>query len=50
MLLGNETLIVENLKYTLVLDVEKTYLFSFLPLKILDIDGSPIRAVAIEIA
>lgn len=47
-LLGRETLIVENLNNTLVLDFDKSYLFSFLPLKILGTDGSPIRAVAIE--
>lgn len=47
-LLGNDTLIVENLNNTFALDFEKSYLFSFLPLKILGTDGSPIRAVAIE--
>ena len=47
-LLGSDTLIVENLNNTCALDVEKSYLFSFLPLKILGTDGSPIRAVAIE--
>lgn len=47
-LLRNETLIVENLNNTLLLDFDKSYLFSFLPLKILGTDGSPVRAVAIE--
>ena len=47
-LLGHNRLIVENLNHTLKLDFEKTYLFSFLPLKIHGTDGSPIRAVAIE--
>ena len=48
-LLGNETLIVENLDNTFTLDFQKVYLFSFLPLKVLGTDGSPIRAVAIEV-
>lgn len=48
-LLGSETLIVENLTNTLALDFGKPYLFSFLPLKIRGTDGSPIRAVAMEI-
>lgn len=47
-LLGSDTLIVENLTNTLALDFGKPYLFSFLPLKILGTDGSPIRAVAME--
>ena len=47
-LLGNETLIVENLNSTLALDFGKSYLFSFLPLKISGTNGSPIRAIAIE--
>ncbi len=48
-LLGNDVLIVENLANTAELDFEKEYLFSFLPLKVRGTDGSPIRAVAIEI-
>lgn len=47
-LLGHETLIVENLNNTFALDFGKRYLFSFLPLKISGTDGSPIRAVAWE--
>lgn len=47
-LLSNEIFIVENLNHTFALDFEKNYLFSFLPLKIIGTDGSPIRAVAIE--
>ena len=48
-LLGNDTLIVENLSNTEQLDSSCTYLFSFLPLKISGSDGSPIRAVAMEL-
>lgn len=47
-LLGSDTLIVENLNNALALDFGKSYLFSFLPLKIFSTDGSPIRAVAME--
>ena len=47
-LLGADTLIVENLNNADALDFEKTYCFSFLPLKVLGTDGSPIRAIAIE--
>lgn len=47
-LLGRETLIVENLNNTLALEFGKPYLFSFLPLKVMGTDGSPIRAVAID--
>ena len=47
-LLGSETLIVENLNNTFALEFGKPYLFSFLPLKILGTDGSPVRAVAID--
>lgn len=48
-LLGSERLIVENLDNTFALEFEKSYLFSFLPLKVLGTDGSPIRAIAIEV-
>ncbi|MCF0143869.1 MAG: cyclase family protein [Firmicutes bacterium] len=47
-LLGNDTLIVENLNNTGELDFGKEYTFSFQPLKITGSDGSPIRAIAIE--
>jgi len=47
-LLGRETLIVENLNNTISLEFGKPYLFSFLPLKVMGTDGSPIRAVAID--
>ena len=45
MLLGNETLIVEYLCNLNSLPKEEAF-YSFLPLKILEADGSPIRAVA----
>lgn len=47
-LLSNDTLIVENLSNLSALDPSKSYYFSFLPLKLDDTDGSPIRATAIE--
>ena len=45
MLLGNETLIVEYLCNLEALPKEEAF-YSFLPLKILEADGSPVRAIA----
>lgn len=45
-LLGNETLIVENLARLDQLTPGKLYSFAFLPLKLAGLDGSPVRAVA----
>jgi kynurenine formamidase len=49
-LLSNEVLIVENLNNLSSIDPSKNYCFSFLPLKLDDTDGSPIRAAAIELS
>jgi kynurenine formamidase len=46
MLLGNDVLIVENLTRLDQLTPDKPYHFSFLPLALAGLDGSPIRAVA----
>lgn len=46
--LSNDVLIVENLARLETLDVSKEYMFNFFPLKTVNADGSPIRAVAIE--
>ena len=48
-LLENDTLIVENLANLKKLQPAKLYQFSFLPLLLPGIDGSPIRAIAWEI-
>lgn len=48
-LLSKDILIVENLSNLSVLNSQKSYLYSFLPMKLEDTDGSPVRAVAIEI-
>ena len=46
--LSNDVLIVENINNSLALDQERSYLFSFAPIKVLGSDGAPIRALAIE--
>jgi arylformamidase len=48
-LLGNDLLIVENLRGLDQLMASKIYEFAFLPLPLTGLDGSPIRAVAREI-
>lgn len=45
-LLGNETLIAENLARLDQLTPGRLYHFAFLPLKLTGLDGSPVRAVA----
>lgn len=45
-LLGNDVLIVENLARLDQLEAGKAYQFSFLPLLLAGLDGSPVRAVA----
>jgi kynurenine formamidase len=45
-LLGAGILIVENLTGLNQLTAGNTYMFSFLPLKLAGVDGSPVRAVA----
>ena len=45
-LLGADIMIVENLRGLDQLEPGAIYQFSFLPLKLRDLDGSPIRAVA----
>jgi len=47
-LLGNDILIVENLTKLAQLQSNKIYRFSFLPLLMATVDGSPVRAVAWE--
>jgi arylformamidase len=47
-LLGGDVLIVENLKGLMQLEPDRLYQFSFLPLLLKGLDGSPIRAVAWE--
>ena len=47
-LLGNEILIVENLRNLGAIEKIRG-LYSFLPLKLKDADGSPIRAVFMDI-
>jgi arylformamidase len=47
-LLGKNILIVENLKSLSQLQAGKIYQFSFLPLALHGLDGSPVRAVAWE--
>ena len=47
-LLGNDVLIVENLTKLAQLQSNKIYRFSFLPLLMATVDGSPVRAVAWE--
>lgn len=46
--LSNDVLIVENLTHLEELDPSIAYTCGFLPLKTVDADGSPIRAVAME--
>lgn len=48
LLLGKEILIVENLAHLSALQPGRLYQFSFLPLRLAGLDGSPIRAVAWE--
>jgi len=48
-LLGNDILIVENLTGLARLQPETVYQFSFMPLRLRALDGSPVRAVAWEI-
>lgn len=48
-LLSKDILIVENLTHLWTLDPTARYLFSFLPLKLKNTDGSPVRAAAIKI-
>lgn len=48
-LLGNEVLIVENLDHTTALDPDRRYCFCFMPIKLKNSDGAPIRAFAVEI-
>lgn len=45
-LLGADVLLVENLTNLSALRTKSSYFFSFLPLKLSDADGAPIRAVA----
>ncbi len=45
-LLGSDVLIVENLTGLDQLEPKKAYQFSFLPLRLAGLDGSPVRAVA----
>lgn len=47
-LLGNDTLIVENIADSDALIPGKEYVFSFLPLKVTGTDGSPVRATACD--
>jgi len=47
-LLGQDILIVENLARLAQLETGKVYQFSFLPLLLAGLDGSPVRAVAWE--
>lgn len=47
-LLGNDILIVENLTRLVQLRLDTIYHFSFLPLLLPGLDGSPVRAVAWE--
>ena len=47
-LLGNDVLIVENLRGLKQLESGRLYRFAFLPLRLTGRDGSPIRAVAWE--
>lgn len=47
-LLSEDILIVENLNNLEELDPSKDYFFSMAPLKLEGVDGSPIRAMAIE--
>lgn len=46
--LSNDVLIVENLACLDALDASLEYTFHFFPLKTVNADGSPIRAVAVE--
>jgi kynurenine formamidase len=48
-LLGNDILIVENLTGLAQLQAGRIYQFSFMPLLLRALDGSPVRAVAWEI-
>jgi arylformamidase len=48
LLLGKDILIVENLAHLSALQPGRLYHFSFLPLRLAGMDGSPIRAVAWE--
>ncbi|MGC8873030.1 MAG: cyclase family protein [Chloroflexia bacterium] len=45
-LLGNDVLIVENLRGLGQLDLAQRYTFAFVPLRIAGADGAPIRALA----
>jgi kynurenine formamidase len=45
-LLGNDVLIVENLRGLDRLESGRLYRFAFLPLRLTGLDGSPVRAVA----
>lgn len=47
-LLGQDIVIVENLAHLAQLEMGKVYQFSFLPLLLTGLDGSPVRAVAWE--
>ena len=47
-LLGKDVLIVENLARLIQLKAGSLYQFSFLPLMLSGLDGSPVRAVAWE--
>jgi kynurenine formamidase len=47
-LLGNDILIVENLTGLAQLQAGRIYQFSFTPLLLRALDGSPVRAVAWE--
>lgn len=49
-LLSSDILIVENLNNLTAVDASKRYYYNFLPLKLNDTDGSPIRAIAMEAA
>lgn len=46
LLMEEDILIIENLAHLNKLDPGKVYQFSFLPIRLLGVDGSPVRAVA----
>jgi kynurenine formamidase len=49
-LLGNNVLIVENLRGLDALAADRPYLFVFAPLALGDVDGAPVRALAWDAA
>ncbi len=46
--LSSDVLIVENIGNSLALDETREYMFYFVPIKLKDSDGAPIRAFAVE--